>query len=206
MERHYIQDEPGVVPYEPTGVAAGSGSTSPDLSQPRDVHVSLPRSHPRNSSPSPDSIPTPTLEQANPLVAVATLTSSDLSSSQYYSYPRSSDSRSTGRRSTPSATASSSSTPRSSDSSPPPLVNAAISSAASGLPPDQKDLPTSRALKPGDVLFWHHLTRCGEIPGVEDDKMARNKAEARGTASSCSIVNGTNERRGSSFGRVVFGR
>ncbi|KAF5354985.1 hypothetical protein D9756_005387 [Leucocoprinus leucothites] len=218
MERHYIQDEPGVIPYEPTGVtAAASGLTStaatsvPDLSQsnltPREIHVSLPRPYPRNGSPSLESIPTPTLEQANPLAApIPTLTSTDLSSPAVYSYPRSSDSRSSGGRRIggrqPSPSLSSTS---SADSSPPPLVSATILSSmnAGSMPAEQKDMPTSRALKPGDVLFWHHLTRCGEIPGVEDDKRARSKASARGTAKN-NVRN--MERRGRSLGRVVFGR
>lgn len=29
-------------------------------------------------------------------------------------------------------------------------------------------------LKPGDVLYWHHLIRHGEIPAVEDDPLSRN--------------------------------
>ncbi|KXN85354.1 Protein FAM72A [Leucoagaricus sp. SymC.cos] len=169
LERHYVQDEPGVTPYEPT-----------------------------------ESIPTPTLEPANPLVvAVPSVTSSDLSSPPFYSYPRpSQDSRTSNRRS--SATSSTLTHLSSFDSSPPPLVSATFSSG--GAPPEQKDLPTSRALKPGDVLFWHHLTRCGEIPGVEDDKRARSKAGARGNKN-MSCVDGNNlERRGRSLGRVVFGR
>ncbi|KAF9451952.1 hypothetical protein P691DRAFT_806048 [Macrolepiota fuliginosa MF-IS2] len=212
MERHYIQDEPGVIPYEPTGVAVGSGSGSPDVSQPmgpREIHVSLPRSYPRNSSPGLEVIPTPALEQSNPFVA--TLASPDSSSSSYYSYPRTSDSRPSSRRPNPPAATSPSPRPSSltlnSDSSPPPLVNATPPSATSGVPPDQKDLPTSRALKPGDVLFWHHLTRCGEIPGVEDDKRARSKSDARGAINRCPSANGNNvERRGRSLGSVMFSR
>jgi hypothetical protein len=229
MERHYIQDEPGVIPFEPTGVAAASGfpttileSSATTRSSPREIHVSLPRSYPRHGSPSLESIPTPTLEQANPLVVEApSLTLPDLTSPQFYTYPRphasdstsSSSSRSTASRRSTAGTPSPNST--SSDSSPPPLVNATyLSSSPSAAPPllEQKDLPTSRALKPGDVLFWHHLTRCGEIPGVEDDKRARSKAGARGDVKnmmmcSTSNVDGNNiERRGRSLGRVVFGR
>ncbi|KAJ3569854.1 hypothetical protein NP233_g4773 [Leucocoprinus birnbaumii] len=216
MERHYIQDEPGVIPYEPTGVtAAASGSTStatgsvPELSSPREIHVSLPRPHTRSGSPGLESIPPPTLEPANPL---AGLSSTDLSSPAVNSYPRSSDSRSAGGRRTAASQATQSPPSYSStnfmDSSPPPLVSATFSNmmnAGPGVPPEQKDLPTSRALKPGDVLFWHHLTRCGEIPGVEDDKRARSKASARGTAKN-NVRSSNMERRGRSLGRVVFGR
>jgi hypothetical protein len=33
--------------------------------------------------------------------------------------------------------------------------------------------PSPRRLKAGDVLYWHHLTKHGEIPGVEEDPRAR---------------------------------
>lgn len=33
----------------------------------------------------------------------------------------------------------------------------------------------SRRLKPGDILYWHNLTRHGEIPGVKEDSRARRK-------------------------------
>ncbi|KAJ3544505.1 hypothetical protein NMY22_g2755 [Coprinellus aureogranulatus] len=57
----------------------------------------------------------------------------------------------------------------SSRSSTPP---AHVDSASLGY--DHKELPfTPRKLKAGDVLFWHHLTRSGEIPGIQDDQRAR---------------------------------
>lgn len=31
-------------------------------------------------------------------------------------------------------------------------------------------------LKAGDILFWHHLARNGEIPGVAEDERARGKS------------------------------
>lgn len=199
IERHYIQDEPGVIPYEPTGVVLGppEGPVTP-----RDIHVSLPRPHHRTSSPNLDSIPPPTLEQANPLIAATTLASSDPSSSNYYPYPRS-----TIRRSTTPITTSSPSTSQNPDSTPSSLVSTTGPTALSGLQPEQKDLPTSRALKPGDVLFWHHLTRCGEIPGVEDDHRARSKPLTRSGISPCPSTDGTHlQRKGRNLGRVVFGR
>lgn len=33
--------------------------------------------------------------------------------------------------------------------------------------------PKARRLKAGDVLYWHHLSRHGEIPGVMEVKAAR---------------------------------
>lgn len=153
----------------------------------------------RNNSPSLERIPTPPLEQANPLFF-----SSD-SAPPYFSYSRPFDSRSSNRRMFPTTTTSYSPSlsPSSQDSSPPLLVNATYPNTLS----DQKDLPISRALKPGDVLFWHHLKRCGEIPGAEDDKRARNRAGACGTKDPHPGTHGYNmERAGRSLGRVVFGR
>jgi hypothetical protein len=169
---------------------------------PRDIHVSLPRPLNRTNSPNLESIPTPTLEQANPLIVATTLASSDPSSSNYYPYPRS-----TIRRSTTPVITSSPSTSQNPDPTPSSLVNTTGSSAVSGLQPEQKDLPTSRALKPGDVLFWHHLSRCGEIPGVEDDHRARSKPLTRSGISPCPSLDGTHlQRKGKNLGRVVFGR
>lgn len=37
----------------------------------------------------------------------------------------------------------------------------------------------SRRLKPGDALYWHNLTRHGEIPGVREDDRARRKTFRR---------------------------
>ena len=34
-------------------------------------------------------------------------------------------------------------------------------------------------LKAGDVLYWHHLSRHGEIPGVQEDPRARRKGLPR---------------------------
>ncbi|KAI0063567.1 hypothetical protein BV25DRAFT_1802024 [Artomyces pyxidatus] len=44
--------------------------------------------------------------------------------------------------------------------------------------PDPEPEPAPYALRAGDVLYWHHLARNGEIPGVVDDRHARGR---RGT-------------------------
>ena len=36
-----------------------------------------------------------------------------------------------------------------------------------------KEPSTPRKLEAGDTLFWYHLSRRGEIPGVNDDPRAR---------------------------------
>lgn len=38
----------------------------------------------------------------------------------------------------------------------------------------------SSILKGGDVIFWHHLTRSGEIHEVVDDERARRPVESAG--------------------------
>ena len=46
---------------------------------------------------------------------------------------------------------------------------------------DQKYVPTMPSvLKGGDVIFWHHLARSGEILEVVDDERARRPAESAG--------------------------
>ena len=46
---------------------------------------------------------------------------------------------------------------------------------------DQKYTPTVPSiLKGGDVIFWHHLARSGEIHEVVDDERARRSAEPAG--------------------------
>lgn len=43
---------------------------------------------------------------------------------------------------------------------------------------DTKEHQAPRKLKAGDMLFWHHLARTGEIPGVTDDIRARSKVSS----------------------------
>ena len=37
----------------------------------------------------------------------------------------------------------------------------------------KEEVVEKRKLKAGDVVYWHHLTRGGEIPGVCEDARAR---------------------------------
>ncbi|CAK5281750.1 unnamed protein product [Mycena citricolor] len=59
-----------------------------------------------------------------------------------------------------------------SDSSVPPAVQPSY-----GLPAEQPE-PSLPSLAPGDVLYWHHLARHGEIPGVMEDPRARRRTLA----------------------------
>jgi hypothetical protein len=36
------------------------------------------------------------------------------------------------------------------------------------MPVEQKETAPEKKLAGGEVLYWHHLVRNGEIPGVED--------------------------------------
>lgn len=51
-----------------------------------------------------------------------------------------------------------------------PLIDASF---PLGVPSEQKELPHPRKLQAGDILYWHHLAKNGEIPGVEEDERAR---------------------------------
>ncbi|KAI9068351.1 hypothetical protein FKP32DRAFT_1663791 [Trametes sanguinea] len=45
--------------------------------------------------------------------------------------------------------------------------------------PARLELPPAEPLKAGEVLYWHHLLRSGEIPAVEEEPLARMDAEAQ---------------------------
>ncbi|KAJ6500001.1 FAM72 protein-domain-containing protein [Mycena vitilis] len=71
--------------------------------------------------------------------------------------------------------ATSAASSQSSDSSPPPLIH---SGHSFGLPADHFEAPLFPPLQAGDVLYWHHLSRHGEIPGVMEDARARRPSLA----------------------------
>lgn len=156
----------------------------------------------RSQSPSPshytDYLPTPPLELADPLLASANRASDSFPFPRGYTYVSSEPHHPSPHTSSPflqhyhphshsrspppsvppqyayhpsSRPASAGSTqPR--DSSPPPLAH---QSFPFGLPGEQKEQLPPRKLSAGDVLYWHHLARNGEIPGVEDDERARGE-------------------------------
>ncbi|KAF4620689.1 hypothetical protein D9613_000767 [Agrocybe pediades] len=188
-ERHYIQGEPGVIPFDPPA----SLSPPPLMPNPQNMaypsppyspthYYSMPFSQPRPGSPPidrSDYLPTPPLEYANPVYPSHrhSDSSSDASSPVRVRYsPRS-------RSPPPVMHVHASHYPLSPHSpsqgyfppdGPPPLTRATFH------PADQKEpLLPAATLKPGNVIFWHHLARNGEIPGVADDKRARDPAAAR---------------------------
>ncbi|GLB37524.1 putative FAM72 protein [Lyophyllum shimeji] len=198
-ERHYIADEPGVIPFEPISILECQDISTP-LPAYSPIHASRPDLHmtyrtqdyafrSRSSSPASlsDYLPTPPLEFADPSFASTHPDSFPFprdysppeSHSSFYSQhfvpPRSRPSpvsvapqfiyHLTGR---PTSAAS-----------PPPIASAApplvYSYFSSDCPAEHKEPPSPRKLQPGDILFWHHLVKSGEIPGVQDDARARSK-------------------------------
>lgn len=192
-ERHYIPDEPGVIPFDPAPVAVSSShmaSTSPPPVYPpppresyfsRHFQTAHPNGYSSTSSVQSDHLPMPPMEFADPVIASTHQESHPHSVSLYYShrlppqlYLRP---RPPHRYQSPTGPNQlfyhpMTSRPTSPDSS----------SSSEGSPPlttppfhytDQKEQSLPRTLKADDVLFWHHLARSGEIPAVTEDARAR---------------------------------
>lgn len=169
-ERYYISDEPGVIPIEftapispPPLTSAYSALSSVDV--PAGYRRIL---HPFPSQPSPtlshsssESIPTPISEYG------------DLGSTPHPSSPDPSSF---------TTSASSRRSPRPLPRSPSPHTSASQPMQSSSQSSNRESTPESsgmpvespvRWLKAGDVLYWHHLAKNGEIPGVQEDPRAR---------------------------------
>ncbi|KAF5317215.1 hypothetical protein D9611_003987 [Ephemerocybe angulata] len=197
-ERHYVPNEPGVTPFEPVAfipptLVVPSQHPNPYPS-PRESPTSPfppPHVHPfaqRPTSPS-DYPPTPSLEYAthySPRAADpyhATMSQSTMYHIPPQTYAYASPSGGYHRSYSPAPPHISpyrphysippppgASTMESQVSPPPALADTAV-------PYDHKELPfTPRKLKAGNLLFWHHLTRSGEIPGAQNDERARHGA------------------------------
>ncbi|KAF5370819.1 hypothetical protein D9758_001980 [Tetrapyrgos nigripes] len=190
-KRYYIPDEPGVIPFENTPVAMSPVhhyTPSPDL-----AHIPLRDPYPYIAHSHAEYLPTPPAEIADMSPLSSSMPSpvaGVLSSFAQSSHQSRSDSlfsppglrppiltperlsqippaliHSTTRHRSPSDS------DRSFDSPPPPLV----SPYSYGMPTEPFDQPCIK-LKAGDPLYWHHLTRHGEIPGVSDDPRSRKLA------------------------------
>ncbi|CAA7259096.1 unnamed protein product [Cyclocybe aegerita] len=237
-ERHYIKNEAGVSPFDPSPPPPPpnyfSYHSHPLGPYPPHAHD---YAHPRAPSPvfRRDFLPTPPLEYAGPILGASRHREQlpDPDAPQYYRvHPPShythaythahaarappllvpaqrqppspsnqlpspvspgptltrSRSRSHSRSQSPSPSSSSSSS-ESDAESPPPLISPTFSNSGT-LPTnnhtgsylaDHKEPPPAPAptLQPGDIVFWHHLARTGEIAGVEDDRRARGRESAR---------------------------
>ncbi|KIK67301.1 hypothetical protein GYMLUDRAFT_37385 [Collybiopsis luxurians FD-317 M1] len=156
-ERHYVPDEPGVVPFEPVPLPVSPPFPPPaSHSQYSSFHDYLPTPPPdvtdlspvSSSSPSPVAVNSPHSD------------SQGLGFSESFSPP-------------PMSSYERSPSPSLDSSSPPPLVST-NSAFSFGMPAEMIEQP----LQGGDLLFWHHLVRHGEIPGVSDDPRARKGRSA----------------------------
>ena len=153
-ERHYIDGEPAVIPYHPP----------PPLLCPA-VHPI-----PGSTYPSPISINGPPIRFSH--VAEHHLGQSGQYSDNSPTPPADMDLDEWGARvSSPPASFGPTRSP--------------VPMRASPLPQFQRPAPPPRSpspvmkLKAGDMLYWHHLSRNGEIPGVQEDPRARGKGIRR---------------------------
>lgn len=194
-ERHYIPDEPGVIPFDPPLIAVPASpmvSTSQPLVYPtpymtsRESYFSrhFQTAHPSGPftpSVQSDFLPTPPLEFAHPVIASMHQEPHPHSVGLDYSHRLPPQlylqTRPPHRYQSPTGpnpifyhpTASRPTSPDSSSSSEgsPSLTNPSFPYT------DQKEPSLPRTLKANDVLFWHHLARSGEIPAVTEDARAR---------------------------------
>ncbi|PBK74469.1 hypothetical protein ARMSODRAFT_952112 [Armillaria solidipes] len=192
-ERHYILDEPGVLPYEhPYPPVSSLVSLVYPPHHPQTMHSRLFNPH-YQSSPAhrPENLPTPPAD-ASPLSSTSTSPiygTFPFTEQHNFSTDRTHESPPRAPRplphserpypfvSVPSQSSSilrpsSAESDSSDDSIPPPLVSPSF---PYGLPSEQTEASLPCRLKPGDVLYWHHLTRQGEIPGVKEDARARRQ-------------------------------
>ncbi|KAF7361801.1 hypothetical protein MVEN_00524300 [Mycena venus] len=174
-ERHYIPDEPGVIMNEATATPPAGPAARPDYlpTPPLDIDDESPTSS-NMPSPSAPSFPFPQenshLAMDSPLPHYPVI-HSDL----HAHYPHLNHihaSRPSHNRATSAASS------ESSNSSPPPLIPPSPLVPAFGLPADHFEAPLIPPLQAGDVLYWHHLVRHGEIPGVMEDARARRRSLA----------------------------
>ncbi|KAF9066161.1 FAM72 protein-domain-containing protein [Rhodocollybia butyracea] len=152
FERHYVSNEPGVIPYDTVS-----------LFSPPQPYREMYSAHPQN-----EYLPTPPLDvmDLSPLSSVSpSPIASNSSSLSYHDVHRPPPGlRLSGHRS-PSPDS-----PSGSELSSPPPLMPIHSSFSFGMPAHEQ---VEQPLREGDVIFWHHLVRHGEIPGVFDDPRAR---------------------------------
>jgi hypothetical protein len=153
-ERHYVPGEPGVMPFESV-----PAPVSPPLPHMQHRNVYLPPAH---ASPN-EYLPTPPLDVAD-LSPVSSSSPSPVTVSSSMSPFLSPRLRLPEHLLYDGSPIQESGRQVESSPGPPPLIPLAF-----GMPTEQAD----QSLKGGDVLFWHHLIRHGEIPGVSDDPRAR---------------------------------
>ncbi|KAK7053343.1 hypothetical protein VNI00_003969 [Paramarasmius palmivorus] len=197
LERRYVPDEPGVIPYDmtlvPMSPTSGASSelvyspSSPSISHYDSVHYARTRQFSGSSTssmPPLEYLPTPPVDIAD-LSPASSTTSSPISGSFPFSGQHT---RSPSLAPSPSDDSvrqfmyrhanSTFVSPELSSPSPPPPPIMHSHPQAYGLPSEPLEW-SSVKLKGGDILHWHHLIRHGEIPGVADDPRARKTGGSR---------------------------
>ncbi|KAH8828179.1 FAM72 protein-domain-containing protein [Flagelloscypha sp. PMI_526] len=163
-ERHYILDEPGIVPVDPLAtnfpLASPYSFFSSSSVYPDHNHVSS-RFQVINHEYNPHteraySLPTPPLDPDEPGSSPEPSPISEAGSLDYDL-----DSADNHRRL------------YSNSSFVPSATMPSLESMSFTMSPEAKEYLRVPALKDGDLLFWHHLTRTGDIPGVFDDERSR---------------------------------
>ncbi|KAJ6625526.1 hypothetical protein B0H10DRAFT_2001740 [Mycena sp. CBHHK59/15] len=203
-ERHYIPNEPGVISFEPpaTPPPAPAAPVYTAAALHNGLHRHPPVFHPHHSqilaaAAHPDYLPTPPLDPEDLSPASSYSASPTVSSfpfmqnsshlimdspplphsprpmphSDHFHAHYSRLGRSHGLSDQATSPASSDS----SNASPPPLIHPGHSF---GLPVETIESPPLPQLRAGDILYWHHLARHGEILGVMEDARARRRSLA----------------------------
>ncbi|KAL1745684.1 hypothetical protein HDZ31DRAFT_81768 [Schizophyllum fasciatum] len=164
-ERHYVQGEPGVIPYDPVPLHVAMPIHS---YAPHPVSISIAHrnqmvgNHPLPARPyplPPAALPSPPLETDDEFTPPSSASQSPLHRSPSDAFQDRPSSRSP---------------PPPAPDTPPPLVDAYTLEPYA----EHKEVPPRHQLKPGEIVHWHHLARHGEIPAVMDDERARRPAVA----------------------------
>jgi len=191
-ERHYISDEPGVLPYETMAATQANLHQFVSSPVPTAIHSNprpsqWPQGHQSDSRPSPITSDYPRTHAPGLINSTVDSSSPRISDSVFQGpdsavYPTLHASLSFSGRFAPHPylRSQSPSLQHALHSSDRPLSAASFISPGSPpafYPSFPSNLPSEQKqpgkLEYGDVLFWHHLARTGEFPGIEDDMRAR---------------------------------
>ncbi|KIJ67876.1 hypothetical protein HYDPIDRAFT_173615 [Hydnomerulius pinastri MD-312] len=180
-ERYHIPNEPGVIPIEhpapppsaPPPLAPAYSALFHSASDVAVVDRRLGTSVPSQTSPPPPPASSPSLSSdylpSPPMEPTELAPSSVSSSPDPFAFVTSPASPRRSPRPLPRSPSPHSHAPQLHPSQP---GTGRSTPEPRGVPLEPRD-PPPRKLKAGDVLYWHHLAKNGEIPGVEEDPRAR---------------------------------